>query len=340
LTVSASVVAANLLVPVGKVLAVLGPLKVTQTALVDGIMKALVLEGLIFLSKATILPGLKLPGRFGAIVAFSELERFLDMPVKRYSSGMYVRLGFAVAAHLDPDILLVDEVLAVGDLAFQRKCLGQMDSAARSGRTVMFVSHQMTAIRRLCTSVIWLDGGRIRAQGPTGEVVARYESESLGGGSEHKDTASEGSYAARYRTWSLESEGAPDAHTVDRLNPVTFHLELDVREAQEQAYGGFEIFDLEGGLIWSASTYDQGRGDFSLPAGRCRLSFRLPMLPLKPGAYRLHSSLYRREGRRLLDDWWAMPELIVSTPPQSHPQDEWQGVVNLPCDFRAGSADS
>jgi lipopolysaccharide transport system ATP-binding protein len=273
--------------------------------------------------------------RFEEIVAFAELERFLDMPVKRYSSGMYVRLGFAVAAHLDPDILLVDEVLAVGDLAFQRKCLGQMGEAARSGRTVLFVSHQMTAIRRLCSKVIWLDSGIVRAMGPTGEAVARYESESLGGGTvsgkEHESAA----YQARYTGWTLQNDGAPDSHTINNLKPVEFRMAFDVRNEISGAYGGFEIFDLEGELVWSANSSDQGRGDLVLRPGAHAFVFHLPMLPIKPGAYKLHASLYRREGRKLLDDWWAMPELVVATPPLSHPQDEWQGMINLPCEFRA-----
>jgi lipopolysaccharide transport system ATP-binding protein len=273
--------------------------------------------------------------RFEEIVAFAELQRFLDMPVKRYSSGMYVRLGFAVAAHLDPDILLVDEVLAVGDLAFQRKCLGQMDQAARSGRTVLFVSHQMTAVRRLCSKVIWLDGGKVRATGPTGEVIARYESESLGGGTTSGQEHETAAYQARYTGWSLQNDGAPDPHTINNLKPLDFRLAFDVRENIAGAYGGFEIFDLEGDLVWSANSADQGRGDLQLQAGAHAFVFHLPMLPIKPGAYKLHASLYRREGRKLMDDWWAMPELVVATPPLSHPQDEWQGMINLPCEFRA-----
>ncbi|MGA2819232.1 MAG: ABC transporter ATP-binding protein [Anaerolineales bacterium] len=272
--------------------------------------------------------------RFDEIVAFSELERFLDVPVKRYSSGMYVRLGFAVAAHLNPDILLVDEVLAVGDLAFQRRCLGRMSDVAQEGRTVLFVSHQMTSIRRLCSSTLWLDGGRIRSLGPTGEVVAKYESESLGAaGAASSETPRQ--YRARYISWRIREREGQNPHVISTLEPVAFELELDVGERVQASYGGFELFDLAGQLIWSGSTHDEGRGDLQLDPGRYLFEFRLPNLPLRPGAYRLHASLYEAEGHRLLDDWWAMPELIVATPPQSHPQDDWQGVLNLPFQFRA-----
>ena len=112
--------------------------------------------------------------KFDEIVAFSEIEEFLDTPVKRYSSGMYVRLAFAVAAHLDPEILIVDEVLAVGDAAFQKKCLGKMGSFAQSGRTVLFVSHNMDAVRSLCQRGIWLKDGTVQQDGKADEVVEAY----------------------------------------------------------------------------------------------------------------------------------------------------------------------
>ena len=113
--------------------------------------------------------------KFDEIVAFSEVEKFLDTPVKRYSSGMYVRLAFAVAAHLEPEILIVDEVLAVGDAEFQKKCLGKMqDVATKDGRTVLFVSHNMGAINRLCPRAILLEKGAIAVEGTTGSVVEKY----------------------------------------------------------------------------------------------------------------------------------------------------------------------
>jgi lipopolysaccharide transport system ATP-binding protein len=115
--------------------------------------------------------------KFDEMVAFAEIEKFIDTPVKHYSSGMYVRLAFAVAAHLDPEILLVDEVLAVGDAAFQKKCLGKMSDVAREGRTVLFVSHTMGAINGLCDRTLWFDGGKIQASGLTAEIVTAYLAE-------------------------------------------------------------------------------------------------------------------------------------------------------------------
>ena len=126
--------------------------------------------------------------RFDEIVEFAGTEAFLDTPMKRYSSGMQVRLAFAVAAHLEPEILIVDEVLAVGDVAFQRKCLGKMGDVATEGRTVLFVSHNMSVVTRLCDRGIWLEGGSIQAQGPMEDVVRQYLGSGAGG---------EGSYEAK-----------------------------------------------------------------------------------------------------------------------------------------------
>jgi lipopolysaccharide transport system ATP-binding protein len=129
----------------------------------------------IFLNGAILGMGkAEIKRKFDEIVAFAEIEKFLDTPVKRYSSGMYVRLAFAVAAHLEPEILLVDEVLAVGDAAFQKKCLGKMEDVAKEGRTVLFVSHNMVAVQSLCGRGIWLDDGKIVGEGQVNQVVSNY----------------------------------------------------------------------------------------------------------------------------------------------------------------------
>ena len=117
----------------------------------------------------------EISSRFDEIVAFAEVERFIDTAVKHYSSGMYLRLAFAVAAHLDPEILIVDEVLAVGDASFQKKCLGKMDSVTQSGRTVLLVTHSLAMVRQLCRRAILFNEGRVEINGPTEDVLARYE---------------------------------------------------------------------------------------------------------------------------------------------------------------------
>src|ERR1700724_1457392 len=145
--------------------------------------------------------------KFDEIVAFAEIEKFIDTPVKHYSSGMYVRLAFAVAAHLEPEILLVDEVLAVGEINFQKKCLGKMGDVARAGRTVVLVSHQLNQIRSLSHRGIWVDAGQIRMDGNTHEVVSAYESAMARGDtnchSEDRRTATK----ARFLSWEIAGAG-------------------------------------------------------------------------------------------------------------------------------------
>jgi lipopolysaccharide transport system ATP-binding protein len=162
--------------------------------------------------------------KFDEIVAFAEVERFLDTPVKRYSSGMYVRLAFAVAAHLEPEILVVDEVLAVGDSAFQKKCLGKMEDVAGQGRTILFVSHNMETVLRLCGRAILLDQGRVVADGPTDTVVRAYLNTGAGGGSE--------------RSWEGHP-AAPQGHGV-RL------LRVYVHDADGKGRSTFEVTERVG----------------------------------------------------------------------------------------------
>src|SRR5262249_49185051 len=127
----------------------------------------------IFLNGAVLgMTRTEIQRKFDEIVEFAEIEQFIDTPAKRYSSGMYMRLAFAVAAHLEPEILIVDEVLAVGDVTFQKKCLGKMNNVAREGRTILFVSHNMVAIQNLCSRAIWLNEGQIMTEGNTAQVVA------------------------------------------------------------------------------------------------------------------------------------------------------------------------
>src|SRR5688572_23632470 len=178
--------------------------------------------------------------KFDEIVAFAEVERFIDTPVKRYSSGMYLRLAFSVAAHLEPEILLVDEVLAVGDASFQRKCIGKMSDVAGEGRTVLFVSHNMAAVRSLTERTVWLDRGALVEVGPTSDVVSRYlAATDLAIGSGVVDLNSEefrrDVWKQTARNVSFDSlalvaaDGAPTAHVAE-LTAIRFDIGLRVRE--------------------------------------------------------------------------------------------------------------
>jgi ABC-type polysaccharide/polyol phosphate transport system ATPase subunit len=259
-----------------------------------------------------------------AIVEFAGVERFIDTPLKHYSSGMQMRLAFAVAAHLEPEILLVDEVLAVGDLEFQKKCLGKMAEVSRSGRTIIFVSHQMGQIRRLCERVIWFDAGKIRQSGPTGEVVGAYESSALeaeeGAGGENRC----------FLRWSICGQGNV---VRDGLREVVFHFHVRLREPVEQGHFGLVLMT-DASMVMAGWGFD----DISIPAGEQEITVRVPALPLRPGAYNLTTSIYNHgnnlTGGNLVEQWYGLPPLVVDTPPLSHPQDRWAGVLNLPADFR------
>jgi lipopolysaccharide transport system ATP-binding protein len=169
------------------------------------------------------------------IIEFSEIGRFLDTPVKRYSSGMGVRLGFAVAAHLEPEILIVDEVLAVGDLSFQRKCLAKMESVAGEGRTVIFVSHAMPSIQALCQRVILLEGGRITLEGAPTEIVNHYEDMQTVAGAGRVELADHPNRITQTRFFQSLTLRNVDGKEADRFRlgeKISIELELDLDTLQ------------------------------------------------------------------------------------------------------------
>src|SRR5216684_4393852 len=185
----------------------------------------------VFLSGAILgMSKVEIRRKFDEIVAFSEIEKFIETPVKHYSSGMYLRLAFSVAAHLEPEVLLVDEVLAVGDINFQKKCLGKMGEVAKGGRTVVLVSHQLNQIRRLCERVAWVDGGAVRMAGATHEVVSAYESAMLTGeqngrGSHEADRRSS---KGRFVRWEIVEPRGEEGNILSGLGPVTVKFIVNV----------------------------------------------------------------------------------------------------------------
>jgi lipopolysaccharide transport system ATP-binding protein len=264
--------------------------------------------------------------KFDEIVAFAELEKFIDTPVKHYSSGMYVRLAFAVAAHLEPEILLVDEVLAVGDINFQKKCLGKMGDVARAGRTVVLVSHQLNQIRRLSHRVIWIDAGGIRRDGPTHEVVAAYESSMSARESASANRKAASLLKARFVRWEVHGHQTAAAHSLNSLGPVKIVFHLDIRSVIHRAIHGVALYNSERQLIWGNSV-----NGLELRPGVCQLAYEFPMLPVRPGPYSWLLSLWDDEGQ--VDLWDGVPDMIVATESHQHVQDEWSGVLNLAARF-------
>jgi lipopolysaccharide transport system ATP-binding protein len=195
--------------------------------------------------------------KFPEIVEFAGVEKFIDTPVKRYSSGMYVRLAFAVAAHLEPEILLVDEVLAVGDAEFQRRCLGRMQQFGASGRTVLFVSHNMQAVARLCDRTLLLDGGEIVRDGPSPEVVAYYLQSGQGSGSyrEWSDEEKTGGDVARLR-WMRVLQGGETTETVDVRRPIGIEIGFSVLSPGVALFPKIKLYNAEGDTLFNALDTD------------------------------------------------------------------------------------
>jgi lipopolysaccharide transport system ATP-binding protein len=193
--------------------------------------------------------------RLDEIIAFAGVERFIDTPVKHYSSGMYLRLAFSVAAHLDPEILLVDEVLAVGDAAFQRKCLDKMEDVGRRGRTVLFVSHNLPAVSRLCGRAILLEDGRVVEDGPPHYVLSRYLASGMGTTAIREWTdpsRAPASTAARLRAVRVLDSSGKVASAVDIRRPVGIEMEFDVLEPGWLLAASYDFFNEAGLLIFGS----------------------------------------------------------------------------------------
>jgi lipopolysaccharide transport system ATP-binding protein len=229
------------------------------------------------------------------IIDFAEVEKFIETPVKRYSSGMYTRLAFAVAAHLEPDILLVDEVLAVGDLSFQKKCLGKMESVSKEGRTVLFVSHQMAAISNLCSRLLLLEDGRVKKDGPTAEVMPLYIQSAAASQGEHvwSDPASApGDEVVRLLEVRVMSEGTTGGDVaIDK--EIVVEMVYDVLKAGVQLMSAIYVTTAYGVGVFSALNAPSAclrEDEWFLkprPVGRYRARCVIPPNFLNDGIYRI-----------------------------------------------------
>lgn len=256
--------------------------------------------------------------KFDEIVAFAEVGQFIDTPVKHYSSGMQMRLAFAVAAHLQPEILLVDEVLAVGDLAFQKKCLGKMEDVRHEGRTVLFVSHQMNQLRRLCGRCVWLEQGRVVDAGVAADVINRYEAVAMS--SAARDATAHDA-DAQFGAWSLDSE-EDIGHVLSTTGPVTVRFEIKLQRPIRNGHHGIALHDQEGRLVWGTGT-----DNLNLAPGAHLFVYHFESLPLRPGPYQWFVTLI--ENDVIVDSAHCLPNLLVSTTPTGHRRDECAGILNL-----------
>jgi lipopolysaccharide transport system ATP-binding protein len=227
--------------------------------------------------------------KFDDIVEFAEVGRFLETPVKRYSSGMYVRLAFSVAAHLEPDILVVDEVLAVGDVDFQRRCIGKMDDVARSGRTVLFVSHNMAAVSRLCQRAAWLEHGEVLQQGPVDSVVASY----LSAGTEFQGERvwPDGARRAGVTQASVHAVRILDQNgvtgVIDASKSFNVEIDYDVHEPARSLTVGVQLRRSDGVAVFHSYDCDDPSWSEQRLPGRYRAACEIPGNLLNVGMYSL-----------------------------------------------------
>jgi lipopolysaccharide transport system ATP-binding protein len=263
----------------------------------------------------------EIAARFDEIVAFAEVERFLDTPVKHYSSGMYVRLAFAVAAHLEPEILIVDEVLAVGDTEFQRKCIGKMEEVAHAGRTVLFVSHNMQAISTLTKRTLVLDRGACVFDGTTSDGIAHYRAMQ----SAHADSAAayrappdtRGNHVAAARVIASDAAGT---HRCGQ--PIKFEFELEIPEPASGLCFSFQVIDADERSACHLWCFDRD-ARFRRDAGRYRLSFDVPTFRAYKGSYTIRTYL---SDRRTFTEFEGLSQLcpfVVTMDGVERPEYEW-----------------
>jgi lipopolysaccharide transport system ATP-binding protein len=277
--------------------------------------------------------------RFDEIVAFAEVERFLDTPVKRYSSGMYVRLAFAVAAHLEPEILLLDEVLTVGDAQFQRKCLGKMEAIATGGRTIILVSHQMSLVQRLSDRVALLEKGRLAAFGSKADVIAHYLASSPEisppedwidlSRSSRRGTGGARFIAARYRCPDQAASGHPHPDS-----PLEVRLVIESQFVGSVNGLSVKFLDRYGTLLIAANILFLDRS-IELRRGRNEVSFFIEQLHLNPGIYTTELAIYNNGSADLID--YVVPAFTIEVMDAFTEERlglRWRGPGLVTCKFR------
>ena len=244
-----------------------------------------------------------LTDRFDDIVAFSGLHEFIDTPVKNYSSGMFVRLGFAVAAHVEPEILLIDEVLSVGDESFQRRSAEKIDEFRRDGRTIVFVSHGLSQVSQLCQTVAWIDKGDLRMVGPANDVIAQYRGDS------HDAVHVEGERGSRWGSGEvqivniqvLDAQGQP-TEVLNTMDPARVRFELSAHMPMQDLVIGVRIDAMGGPLVWGTSSRRAG-ATLGVVQGAGWVEMDIPSLPLLEGVYDLSASVSDHSEHHPYDHW-------------------------------------
>lgn len=299
----------------------------------------------IYLNGAILgMHGKEIAAKFQQIVEFSEIDQYLDTPVKRYSSGMYMRLAFSVAAHLEPEILLVDEVLAVGDAAFQKKCLGKMGEVAGEGRTVLFVSHNMGAIQALCPRTIFLADGRIVEDGPSAQVVESYLSESYGDVEKTGEVSWEGGDKApgcdevRLLSIRLLSKTGQVQDHFNVSDPILVEFTYQIYSMVRGMRAILVITTREGVTVFATTDHDQRPAVTTPGVYRCQVSIPGGVLNSIQYAVQIHLDIpgYRTlvPGRDFI-----YFTAVGNTPHGSHYPENWPGVTTPRCTWQEEKLD-
>ena len=245
------------------------------------------------------------------IVDFSGIEGFIDTPVKRYSSGMYVRLAFSVAAHLEPEILLVDEVLAVGDAEFQQRCLGRLEDFSGTGRTVLFVSHNMQALNQLCDRAIWLEGGTVLEDGDPSHVISSYLQSALGSGSRISwpdDESAPGDDLARLLAVRALDEDGNTVDSLDARKPIWIEIVYRILRPGPPVFGKVKLYDGQGNIAFNAMDISP-HGDESSEPGRYVTTARIPGNFLNEGRVSVEAGVFTLHAPKLHPRAW-MPDAV------------------------------
>jgi lipopolysaccharide transport system ATP-binding protein len=268
--------------------------------------------------------------RFDEIVDFSGIERYIDTPVKRYSSGMFVRLAFAVAAHLEPEILIIDEVLAVGDAEFQEKCLGKMkDVSQKQGRTVLFVSHNMAAIKQLCHSALLLEKGTVKMVDQVEKVMEVYQTaeKDIEKGVRHKLPDNTKGY---FLDWNLEGQSVDNPHSCFTRESITVKCRFHAITEMQRSEFHIAIRNLDGVMIIHGGSMDYGGKPMNLVPGDYEFGFSLE-LPVKQGKYTLEMGLL--SGGAWIDTWTSTTQLVVLDDFEGFHKDTFGGLLNVKTTF-------
>ena len=271
--------------------------------------------------------------QFDAIVAFADVARLIDTPMKRYSSGLYARLGFSVAIHSNPDIVLVDEVLSVGDAAFRRRALEALRGLIASGKTVLFISHDMWNVRRLCSDILWMEDGRVRAYGAAGEIAERYMNEVNLQALANQETSLQshrgGTGEIRYESVETLAASRQPAAFFDASHPVVIRASYRAAQAIDQPVFQIAIVDVDTGVV--VTTASSVARDAGSVTGRGEIEFCFDALPLRPRQYVLRLAITDRDHLASYDVVSAGPRFAVTgAGGVDSLADEQDGLVSVP----------